>query len=277
MFREYLWARSIQKRRKALEQALSGYPLYDPPYKVEERLLSREQAMENFDYFMRVRKQRLDHFQDWLRWHFGETVSLDRQGMRALSRWAYRYAGFLLVAGRGGKPTMSYFDYDPAWTGKHAGLNVVFDIGITLGEAVLAHCPKLCWDFDPTSAILPAKAAHSKKIAGAGFWRPRLAGFENPAATVAPLGDAWTVAARMRSDTTTVEGIKSFRKLFDFERRLFRDVLLGIFELTLRHYPEGDPIGLRRGLGAAKYLEHIDAKASDPIETLAEYYLAQRR
>lgn len=36
-------------RRLWLRRALRDYPLYDPPHKVEERLLSKAKAKENFD------------------------------------------------------------------------------------------------------------------------------------------------------------------------------------------------------------------------------------
>jgi hypothetical protein len=45
----------VKLRRFRLERALREYPLYDPPHKVEERLLASEKAAENFDYFMRMR------------------------------------------------------------------------------------------------------------------------------------------------------------------------------------------------------------------------------
>jgi hypothetical protein len=41
--------------------------LYDPPHNVEERLLSREQANEILDYFMRAREQLAASCRDWLR------------------------------------------------------------------------------------------------------------------------------------------------------------------------------------------------------------------
>ncbi len=60
----------VSLRREWLRRALRDYPLYDPPHKIEERLLSKEEALENFDYFMRVRQQRLSYFENWLRQRF---------------------------------------------------------------------------------------------------------------------------------------------------------------------------------------------------------------
>jgi hypothetical protein len=176
------WLRKLWLRR-----ALRGYPLYDPPHKIEERLLTREKASENFDYFMRVRQQRLGYFRDWLHRNFGVTMTLDEKGMRALNRWGNKYAGLLLVEGPDGNPTNTYFTYNPPWTGENAGHNVLFDMGIALGEAIIACCPKLRWDVDPISAILPRTAKMLKREAGMSFQRPELTGFDNPVGTASPL------------------------------------------------------------------------------------------
>src|ERR1700730_18045000 len=74
-------------RKSWLRRALRDYPLYDPPHKVEEYLLSREQAFENFDYFMRVRQQRAAYFQRWLRRYFRVAITPDENGVKALNRW----------------------------------------------------------------------------------------------------------------------------------------------------------------------------------------------
>ena len=78
--------------------------------------------------------------------------------MRGLNRWGNKYAGFLLVLGRNGHPRDSYFTYNPPWTGEYTGYNVIFDMGMMLGEAVLASCPKLRWDVDPVPEMLPRTA-----------------------------------------------------------------------------------------------------------------------
>lgn len=99
-------------RKFWLRRALRGYPLYDPPHKVEERLLSEELAANNFAYFMRVRLDRMAYFQDWLRRYFLVTLTPDTKGVRALSRWGNKYARLLLNVGPTGHPTDSYFTSD---------------------------------------------------------------------------------------------------------------------------------------------------------------------
>ncbi len=46
-----------------LRRASRDYPLYDPRHKIEERLLTKEKATENFDYSVRARLQRLAYLQ----------------------------------------------------------------------------------------------------------------------------------------------------------------------------------------------------------------------
>jgi len=247
-------------RKSRLERALWGYPVYDPPHKVEERLLSREAAAENFDYFMRVRLDRFANFRNWLREQFGIQVSLDERGMRALCRWGNRYAGLLLAKGADGYPTRSYFTYQPSWTGENAGYNVLLDMGITFGEAILANCLKLRWELDPISAILPKTGKLLKQTSGMSFQRPLVYGFENPAYVVAPLHKVYDFAFNMMVYTTSVDGIRRFRQLHRFERRLICDSLSNLYSETLNSYPEGDPAGLQRDMGTKEYLKLLDQK-----------------
>jgi hypothetical protein len=248
-------------RKSRLERALREYPLYDPPHKVEERLLSREVAAENFHYFMRVRLDRLAYFRDWLRREFGFRISLDEKGMRGLCRWGNKYAGLLLTKGSDGLPTMSYFTYDPPWTGEHAGHNVVFDMGIMLGEAILANCPTLRWDFDPISAILPSTAKLLKRTPGVGFQRPVLTGYDNPVYRSKPLNEVEFFASQMMRHTTTVEGLKRFRGLHWQDRRRVCEQLLSDFRQAVKDYPEGDPQKLRKKMGPEEYLQAVDSES----------------
>jgi hypothetical protein len=155
-----------------------------------------------------------------LREQFGVQVSLDEKGMRALGRWGNKYAGLLLAKGGDGHPANSYFTYDPSWTGENAGCNVLFDMGITFGEAILAKCPKLRWALDPISAILPKKGKLLKETSGMSFQRPLVHGFENPAYRVVPLQKVYEFAFDMMDYMTSVEGIRRFRQLPGFSAAL---------------------------------------------------------
>jgi hypothetical protein len=258
----------LSQARLEVERALHDYPLYDPPHKVEERRLPKEKAAENFDYFMRVRMRRVVQLREWLRQHFAVTVTLDEEGVRALGRWGNDYAGWLLARGAEGHPRPPhtyyhpYYAYDPPWTGENAGMNVVFDIGITLGEAMIANCPKLHWDFDPISAILPGTARMLKRTPGLGFQRPMLTGFDNPAYQSTPLEVAFYLALHM-TKMTTVEGVEKFHDQPRGFRRLDLEQLVRVFKDTLQNYPEGDPHRLRKQMRPQEFLRFVDAESEE--------------
>ena len=249
-------------RRWWLRRALRDYPLYDPPHKVEEYLLSRERAVENFDYFMRVRQQRAAYFQRWLRRYFRVAITPDENGVKTLNRWGNRYAGFLLVAGPTGNPTDSYFTYDPPWTAENAGHNVLFDMGITLGEFMIANCPKLHWDVDPISEVLPRTGRMLKKSPGTSFQRPKLTGFENSTATVSPLHRVHGFAHQMVLYTTTWSGRQRYWRCPRYVRQNIRWELLNAFAAVLREYhaPYVDP--LREQMTPQEYLTFVDQTES---------------
>ena len=229
-------------RKVWLTHVLRDYPIYDPPHKVEERLLPREEARENFEYFMRVRQERVAYFTKWLRRYFWTRISADERGVKTLNRWARRYSGLIFV----GSPerSTSYFTYYPPWTGDNIGCNVVFDIGVALGEFIIANCPKLRWDMDPTSTLLPKTARSRKSFTGSNFWRPELTGFDHPTWGKNPLASSHLFAQQMVRITT-------FWGLFHVSRWWRQDqgrLLISMYEITLREYAAGNPAKLY-GLG----------------------------
>jgi len=242
---------------RRLRRALEAYPLYDPPHKVEERLLSEELAVENFHYFMGVRLDRVAYVRDWLRQKFGYKVTLDEKGIRALSVWGNKYAGLLLKLRADGYPTSSYFTYDPPWTDENVGHNVLFDLGITLGEAILANCPKLRWQLEP-SHLLPQTSRMLKRTSGMSFQRPQIGGYTNPVYRITPLHQVYMFAFDMLTNTTSVEGIKSFLQQPRFQRRLCLEQSVNFYLGALKEYPEGDPAGLLREMGTEAYLKLSD-------------------
>jgi hypothetical protein len=140
---------------------------------------------------MGARLKRVAYLQGWLQRRLGVTLTLDEKGVRALSRWGNEYAGFLLVKGANGRPTLCYSNYDLPWTGENTGHNVLFDIGITLGEGIIANCPKVHLGSGPISAVLPHKRERAT-----GFQRPMLTGFDNPAYTPHPSSTSPTSRVR---------------------------------------------------------------------------------
>jgi hypothetical protein len=247
-------------RKRWLRRALRDYPLYDPPHKVEERLLSKVQATENFEYFMRVRHQRMAYLHAWLRRCFWVALTPDIKGVKALSRWGNKYAGLLLEAKPTGGPTNTYFTYDPPWAGNNAGCNVLFDMGITLGEFLIANCPKLYWDIDPTSSILPRTAKMLKRESGMSFQRPEVTGSDNPAWSWPSLHYVHTFAHQMMYLTTHPRACRYYRQ-HKASRRLTRDALLNNFTSTLSYYPTFGIDKVRQRMSLSQYLNLVDLEA----------------
>ena len=179
-----IWPFNFEARRRArreaglaaLRRAMVGYPLYDPPHKVEERLLPADKAEENFDYFMSVRQQRLQHFRDWMKTQFGWDIPLDRTGVVALCEWLDRHGEFLFATH---DMLDSYFYYDKPWVDDCVGSNVVFDIATFLGEALIARYPKLYWSEYPYDKSELREVEKLRKEKGTGFHRPQVTGFIN--------------------------------------------------------------------------------------------------
>jgi hypothetical protein len=250
----------IWLRRSRLRRALRDYPLYDPPHKVEERLLSKEKAAENFDYFMRVRHQRLVYFRNWLHRYFGVALMPDKAGVKALNRWGNKYAGLLLTAGPNGGPSDSYFTYDPPWTEENAGCNVVFDMGIALGEFVIVNCPKLHWALDPLSSVLPRQAKFLKRDQGSSYQRPRLTGSDNPVWSESPLHQVFTFAGEITRCTLTIEDRIKFYNRSKRSRATVTNYLSTLFDSIISNYPGFDPNSLRKAMSPEEYINLSDSQ-----------------
>lgn len=210
---------------------------------------------------MAVRLQRLAYFQGWLRRYFGVVLTLDEKGIRRLNRWGNKYAGLLLVVGADGHANGSYFRYNPPWTGENATYNVLFDMGIALGEALIANCPKLHWDVDPVSAVLPRTAKILKRYSGMSFQRPQLACSDNPGWSHPSLNVVELFAHQMMVTFTTFKGmLRHLSKPAGF-RRDAREELLNGYRAHLTSHSKPDP--LRGQMSEADYLEFIDREAEE--------------
>jgi hypothetical protein len=239
-------------RKQWLTHALRNYPVYDPPHKVEERLLPKEQALENFDYFMRVRQERVAYFQKWLRRYFCTRIQANDKGVRALNRWARRYAGLTFLGNW--ERRNSYYTYDPPWTGAGAGCNVVFDIGIALGEFIIVNCPKLRWDMDPISAVLPKTARERQRFLGSGFQRPQLTGFDHPTWGKTPLSDSYMLASQV-ARITTIWGLINTPRIW---RRSQLYLVSSTYRTTIKEYAAGNPAVLYNIVGPPTDLTEED-------------------
>lgn len=180
-------------RQPKLQRALVDYPVYDPPHKSEERVLPEDKARENFQYFLSVRHERLDFFFGWLERQFGVQASLEGRGLEAFLDWAKDYIALLLPDKNVGDVFMAYAQ---PWSGRYAGSNVLFDIGIATGEAIILQRPDLVWCMEWPLVQLQGdqKASREARVRSiqryeqerkrnknSGYRRPSLASIKSPA------------------------------------------------------------------------------------------------
>lgn len=209
-----------------LSHVSRDYPVYDPPHKSEEYFLSRAKAEENFEYFMHVRQQRASDFGHWLKRNFWVAISTDQRGAESMNKWGCSYAGLLLSVDSVGEVDRSYFTYSPPWVGPRIRYNIMFDMGIVLGESIIAACEGLHWTLGKNSRSGP----------GMSDQRPEIGGFSDPSVTVSPLHSAYGFSRQMRIYTTTFAGMSRLSRAPRFVRENVRWELLNVFKATVNAY-----------------------------------------
>lgn len=134
-------------RRKVWKE-LPSYPVYSPPFHDAEQVLAQRELKANYEYFLAQKKLRRECLAKYLAL-FSIVLRLDRDGIAELDRWMFRYGGHLLPSNRRLNAEFTIpalTDHEPAWIGPFHGLNVVNDIGIFVGDYIIARCPGVYWD-----------------------------------------------------------------------------------------------------------------------------------
>jgi hypothetical protein len=185
-------------RQQKLGRSLSGYPLYNPPHKAEERILEKEKAVENFQYFLSVRQSRIEFLYNWIRREFGIKLDPGEGNIDELLDWAERYVPVLVPSTNLNQSCDVYYCYSRAWEGEYAGLNAFVDLGALLGELIIRRHPHLSWqmewslsDYPSAEQMLDESAMtmlrarerdirHAKREKWAGYRRPIIASPTDP-------------------------------------------------------------------------------------------------
>lgn len=137
-------------RKRTLDRLLSGYPVYDPPFKTVTEGYSSQGHAENFAYFNETRSGRVSAFRS--------ALSLPASGgqsdaeLAALMAWGERHAGMLIEGDPAGE---AFFTFASPWTGKYAALNLLCDLATCLAEQAKARLPKAHW----SAEWLPSRRA----------------------------------------------------------------------------------------------------------------------
>jgi len=129
-----------------LKKALADYPIYAPPHIGLAAYLSASQAQENFKHFLSQKEGRLDALRELLQ-RFGVRLDFEESTKSALDQWLHRYGGLVYVEET--RPT--FYTHGAPWDGARRPLNVIFDLGVYLGEFAIRETPDLSWGLDLTA------------------------------------------------------------------------------------------------------------------------------
>lgn len=144
---------------------LSGYPVYDPPHRGSINrlgprfLCDRYPGRENFEHFMGQKAIRLQALDEYLR-TFGlpDLDPANDDFLDALSAWCGTYLGTLAeYQPSDDRIRNAFFDHSERWEGELIGLNVIFDLGIVLGDGIIARNIDRYWDLMQIVDINPMK------------------------------------------------------------------------------------------------------------------------
>ena len=141
------YIRNLIDRRKVWKE-LPSYPVYSPPFHDAENVLAKREIKANYDYFLEQKALRIEYLAEYLA-SFSIALRLDLDGMKVLDGWLFRYGGHLLPWNWQLKTDFviqALHDHEPAWTGAFQGLNVINDIGILVGDYIIARNPDVHWD-----------------------------------------------------------------------------------------------------------------------------------
>lgn len=127
-----------------LAVTVADYPIYDPPHKTVERLLSQAEAAQNFDYFMDTLPTRRSTLIDWLNKNYYLGVQEGRSGLFVALDWLSNHIGLIM-------PNDGLLTYEPRWVGENRGVNVLLDVLTWYGDEMKVAFPQLAWvmDWDP--------------------------------------------------------------------------------------------------------------------------------
>lgn len=168
---------SLWMARRRIKRILAKpYPAYLPPHRKWEKHLSPSQRQENFDYFMSIRKPRLEVFRSWIHEKFNVEATFDKRGIDSLSHWFDTHGGFFIDwrnLPNDYSPIKSYRDYIPPWNEPLLGVNILFDIGLWVGEYAITKFGRLRWDVDV------GYGGFGEEKYGYGFGKPVVAGFRS--------------------------------------------------------------------------------------------------
>lgn len=146
-----------------LRRELRDYPIYTPPFPGDYDELTSENAKANFQYFKGQKEKRLEYLATLLS-RYDISFGFEVHNLEAVGAWVYRYGGHLL-RDKGNLDALECFE--PTWSRRYAGLNVVHDLNVYMGEYIIRHNHYVFWTL---SKLNPEEL---------GYFHPCLGGIHN--------------------------------------------------------------------------------------------------
>lgn len=133
-----------------LKKTLKDYPIYRPPYPGNPRRLVETQALDNYDYFMQVKTERLALVSELLD-RFDVQVNPShprREDLLTLDAWAYQQWPNLYHKSLAGMVVPDFDQASPLLPIR----SLLFDVALLLGECYLTLSPEAQWYMDTSKA-----------------------------------------------------------------------------------------------------------------------------
>jgi hypothetical protein len=131
-------------RFRRMQRSLVDYPPYTPPIQAGLAYLTAAEGKANFDFLMAAKTERLGHLRTFLALQ-GVTLEATPEGTVAVATWFDLRGGYLVPYKEREQLWRVWRKHAAPWTGRWAGLNVVLDITLSLGDRLIAAHPELQW------------------------------------------------------------------------------------------------------------------------------------
>lgn len=147
---DFFWKRrQFREDRDKLFRLLDGYPEYVPPHrgKIDSDIhWTREQAEENFAFFLSEKGKRIEYLRDYVK-NFGLDLRFTDAGLKDLSLWFHRYNGHFYYEIKEAKYDYIYpwHIFNPEWRNALRILNLMNDICAYIGDHIVYFNPESEW------------------------------------------------------------------------------------------------------------------------------------
>ena len=112
-----------------------GYLLYSPPHRGQNWDLSRPQAIENYQYFLTTKDQRIQRLEQYTAtWEIPFLLNGDWEEFALfLTKWLLRYSPTIVCH----KKSLSFYSFRPLpLRHREPGVSVLYDVGTAFGETI---------------------------------------------------------------------------------------------------------------------------------------------